>query len=151
MTPVDTVVTLLTNFGNPDMIRSLVAEDAIYVSLNQNNPELNKIMPWCGTNKGVAAFINNLAMIQQCWETLEFNPTEIFGSDQRVALFGTFKYRSRALNQIVDSPFAILAKVTDGKITYLQFMEDTFATAASFRVGKAGTYRNFPNTDPIIL
>ncbi|HXB06932.1 MAG TPA: nuclear transport factor 2 family protein [Puia sp.] len=150
-TPIETVVTLLTNLSDANVIASLVAEDATYVSLNFDNPHLKKIMPWCGTNKGVSAFVNNLANIQECWETLEFNPGEIFGSDERVALFGSFKYRSKALNQIVDSPFAIFAKVKEGKIAYLQFMEDTFATAASFHDSKTGTYRNFPDSKPFVV
>ena len=150
-TPIETVITLLTNLGNADVIQSVVAEDATYVSLNYDNPDLKRIMPWCGTNKGVAAFVNNLRMVQECWETINFNPGEIFGSDERVALFGSFTYRSRVVNKTVDSPFSIFAKVKDGKVTYLQFMEDTFATSASFRVDKAGTYRNFPGAEPVVF
>ena len=145
MTPIDTVVKLLQNLGDASVVRSLVHEDATYVSLNYDNPDLHKIMPWCGTNKGVSAVINNLQMIYGCWDVLEFNPGEIFGSDDRVALFGSFKYRSKVVNKIVSSPFAIFAKLNDGKISYFQFMEDTFATAASFFDDKTGTYKNFPN------
>jgi hypothetical protein len=151
MTPIDTVVTLLTNISDPNVMRTLVAEDATYVSLNQNNPELKKIMPWCGTNLGVSNVIENFGMVLQCWDMLEFKPVEIFGSDERVAIFGTFKYRSKELGQIVDSPFAILSKVKDGKVTYIQFMEDTFATAASFRVKGSATYLNFPNTEAFVV
>jgi ketosteroid isomerase-like protein len=145
MTPIDTVVKLLQNLGDASIVRSLVHEDATYVSLNYDNPDLHKIMPWCGTNKGVSAVINNLQMIYGCWDVLEFNPGEIFGSDDRVALFGSFKYRSKVVNKIVSSPFAIFAKLKDGKISYFQFMEDTFATAASFFDDKTGTYKNFPD------
>ena len=151
MTPIETIVKLLTNISDPNVMRSLVAEDATYVSLNHNNPELKKIMPCCGTHRGVSNVVDNFAMVLECWEMLEFNPTEIFGSDERVAIFGTFKYRSRVLNQIVDSPFAILAKVKDGKATYIQFMEDTFATAASFRVKGTATYQNFPDTEAFMV
>jgi hypothetical protein len=151
ISPIETVIKLLTNISDANIIRSLVADDATYVSLNYDNPDLKKIMPWCGTNKGVSAFVNNLTMIRECWETIEFNPGEIFGSDERVALFGSFKYRSKVLNKIVNSPFSIFAKVKDGKITYLQFMEDTFATAASFCVGQNATYRNFADAEPIVL
>src|SRR6266404_5440423 len=115
MTPIETIVKLLTNIADPNVIRSLVAEDATYVSLNYNNPELHKIMPWCGTNRGVLSVAENFAKILECWEMLEFNPADIFGSDERVAIFGSFKYRSKVLNQIVDSPFAIFAKVKGGK------------------------------------
>ena len=151
MTPLETIIKLLTNISDPNVMRSLVAEDATYVSLNYNNPELNKIMPWCGTNRGVSSVVENFAKILECWEMLEFNPGEIFGSDERVAIFGSFKYRSKVLNQIVDSPFAIFAKVKDGKATYIQFMEDTFATAASFRVSGTATYQNFPNTKAFVV
>jgi hypothetical protein len=48
-------------------------------------------------------------------------------------VFGRFTYRSVSLEQAVTSPFSIHARVRDGKITYMQFMEDTFATARSFR------------------
>ena len=145
MTPIDTVVKLLQNLGDASVIRSLVHEDVTYVSLNYDNPDLNKIMPWCGTNKGVSAVINNLQMVYSCWDVLEFNPGEIFGADDRVALFGSFKYRSKVVNKIVKSPFAIFAKLKGGKISYFQFMEDTFATAASFFDDANGTYKNFPN------
>jgi hypothetical protein len=33
----------------------------------------------------------------------------------------------------VSSPFSILVKVVDGQVTYLQFLEDSYVTAASFR------------------
>jgi uncharacterized protein len=144
MTPIDTVVKLLQNLGDANIVRSLVHEDVTYVSLNYDNPDLHKIMPWCGTNKGASSVYDNMKMVNTCWEVLEFNPAEIFGSDDRVAIFGSFKYRSKVVNKIVNSPFAIFAKLKDGKILYFQFMEDTFATAASFFDDKTNTYRNFP-------
>jgi ketosteroid isomerase-like protein len=146
LTPIETIIELLKNIADPNMLRSLVTDDVTYVSLNYNNPELHKIMPWCGTSRGASKLIENFAKILDCWEMLEFNPADIFGSDERVAIFGSFKYRSKVMNQIVDSPFAIFAKIKDGKVSYMQFMEDTYATAASFRVKGATTYQNFPNT-----
>ncbi len=47
--------------------------------------------------------------------------------------FGKFTYRSVTVGQVFTSPFPILAKVHDGKITYFQFMEDTYASSSSFR------------------
>ena len=38
-------------------------------------------------------------------------------------------------------PFSIFAKVVDGKVTFVQFLEDTYATAASFREGGSWTVR----------
>ena len=60
-------------------------------------------------------------------------------------MFGRFTYRSVTLGKAVTSPFAILAKVKDGQITFMQFMEDTFGTAATFRSGGVVTYRSDPD------
>ena len=57
----------------------------------------------------------------------------MFASDENVAVFGDFRYKSHPLGKVVSSPFSILVKVVDGKVTYLQFLEDSYATAASFR------------------
>ncbi|HEX8281586.1 MAG TPA: hypothetical protein VF551_09420, partial [Chthoniobacterales bacterium] len=53
--PTDIVKELLENTA-PDKVeaaaRRLVAEDLTYVSLNFENPELKRILPWTGTSKG---------------------------------------------------------------------------------------------------
>ena len=43
--------------------RGLVAEDATYISLNFDNPELKQILPWTGTSKGSQAFIDTFGCI----------------------------------------------------------------------------------------
>jgi uncharacterized protein len=42
----------LQHLPEPDVVKSVVAPDATYVSLNTDNAELNKIMPWAGTSHG---------------------------------------------------------------------------------------------------
>jgi NADPH:quinone reductase-like Zn-dependent oxidoreductase len=148
LTPVEAVRIFLSNTTNPDVIRSVVAPDATYISLNYDDPELQKIMPWCGTKKGVEVFIDNFAMVWECWDALEFSPKEIFGSGEDVAVFGSFTYKSKSLGQTVTTPFSILAKVKNGMIYFFQFMEDTFATAGSFRIGGAGRFQSFPKNPP---
>jgi uncharacterized protein len=72
------------------------------------------------------------------WENQAFNVSEIFASGENVAVFGDFRYRSKSLDKVVSSPFSIHVRVVDGKVTYLQFLEDSDATASSFR--KSGTW-----------
>ena len=62
-----------------------------------------------------------------------------------MAVFGSMTYRSVVLGKTVTSPFAVFRRVRDGKITYAQFMEDSFATARSFRSG--GTWAISANPD----
>jgi len=148
LTPIEAIKKFLDNTTNPDEIRKVVAPDATYVSLNYSNPELEKIMPWCGTKKGVENFIKNFEMVWQCWTANSFDPAEIFGSGENVAVFGSFNYTSNVLKKVVNTPFSIFAKVKNGQIYYFQFMEDTLATSGSFCVRRAGTFQNFPGQEP---
>jgi ketosteroid isomerase-like protein len=99
------------------VVNSVVAPDAIYVSLNTDNADLNKIMPWAGTSHGPQAFLDNLGSMFTRWENQAFNVTTIFASGENVAVFGEFRYRSKSLGKVVSSPFSILAKVVEGKVT----------------------------------
>ena len=63
-------------------------------------------------------------------------------------MFGDFRYKSHSLGKVVSSPFSILAKVVDGKVTYLQFLEDTYATAASFRKDGSWTVQSQADAEP---
>ncbi len=74
--------------------------------------------------------------------------TAMFASDENVAVFGDFRYKSLSLGRTVTSPFAILVKVVDGQVTYLQFLEDTYATAASFRKDGTWTVQTEPDIAP---
>ena len=134
--------------ADPEVINSVVASDATYVSLNTENPELTGIMPWAGTSRGPQAFLGNLSEMFTRWENQAFKVTTMFASGENVAVFGDFHYKSNSLGKVVTSPFSILAKVFDGKVTYLQFFEDSYATAASFRKEGSWIVQTEPGTEP---
>jgi uncharacterized protein len=146
--PIEIVGRWLQNLLDPDTVQTIVAPDATYVSLNTDNPELNKIMPWAGTSHGPQAFLDNLGNMFARWENQAFNVGAIFASGDDVAVFGDFKYRAYSTGHIVTSPFAIHVKVLDGKVTHLQFLEDTYATAASFRTSGTWTVQTEPGAAP---
>jgi uncharacterized protein len=146
--PIEVVGQWLQNLLDPDIVNSVVAPDATYVSLNTENAELGRILPWAGTSSGPQAFLDNLGTIFTRWETQAFNVTTMFASDENVAVFGDFRYKSNSLGKVVSSPFSILVKVVDGKVTYLQFLEDSYATAASFRSGGSWTVHTEPGAEP---
>ena len=77
------------------------------------------------------------------------SPIEVVGQwMQNVAVFGDFRYKSHSLGKVVSSPFSILVRVVDGKVTYLQFLEDSYATAASFRSAGSWTVQTQPGAEP---
>ena len=141
----------LQNLLDPEVVNQVVAPDATYVSLNSDNPELKKIMPWTGTSHGPEAVLSNLSAMFSRWENQAFNVTALFGSHEDVAVFGDFRYKSHSLGQVVTSPFSIRVKVVDGKITFLQFQEDTYATAASFRKSGSWTVQTEPDAEPFVV
>jgi uncharacterized protein len=145
MKPKEIVQTLLNDVRNPDTVQSLCAPDVTYVSLNYSNPDLHKIMPWCGTGRGVEAISRTFHEVSDYWNIDSFSPETVFEEGENVAVFGRFTYTSAKLRKSVTTPFAIFCKVNDGKVTYMQFMEDTFATAASFRSGGTWKFQSDPH------
>jgi len=143
--PKEIIELFLANTTNPEVMKSIIDATATYISLNFNNPELQKILPWTGTHhEGAKGFIDTFAGVNEFWSIQAFEVQDIFSEGDKVAVFGSFTYTSKTLNKQVTSPFSILAKVSDGKIYHFMFMEDTFATAGSFRVTPAGTFHSDP-------
>ncbi|MGO3125535.1 MAG: nuclear transport factor 2 family protein [Advenella sp.] len=136
----------------PDKVEAaaqrLAAPDATYVSLNFDNPELKKILPWTGTNKGPQAFSRLFLQLADYWKTEDFTVTDKIASGEDVAIFGKFTYRSIAVDRVFTSPFSVHAKVRDGKMIYFQFMEDTYASASSFRQSGSWTVKTSEDAGP---
>lgn len=150
-TSADILAAILERPTDLDHVRALVTDDVTYVSLNYDNPDLRRIMPWCGThlNAGPASIVQTFVDVDRYWERLSFATEALFGSGEHAALFGRFRYRSRVMSRVVETPFAVFAKVRDGRCFYLQFMEDTLATSASFRSGGAWTFRSNPDGEEV--
>ncbi len=143
--PLEVVRAILADPTNPDVVRTLVAPDATYVSLSYDNPELKRIMPWTGTQTGPAAVSGTYGRVSRYWKNEAFEIEDTFEGEGKAAVFGRFTYRSTTLGKAVTSPFAVLAHVRDGQVTYMQFMEDTFGTSQTFRSGGTATYSSDPD------
>src|SRR5580658_5380127 len=130
-------------------VRSLVTPDVTYVSLNYSNPDLKRIMPWCGTSRGPESIVKTFSDVSQYWAVQSFEREALFGDAGHAALFGRFTYKSTVLSKVVTSPFAVFAKCKDGRCSYLQFMEDTFATGASFRSGGTWVFQSNPSGERV--
>jgi uncharacterized protein len=148
-TPLELVQTLLSNPTNLEHVRGLTTEDVTYVSLNFDNPELHKVLPWAGANRGPQGIVDAFNGIGRVWETKAFDVRDVIANEHRVAMFGSFTYKTRTLRNEITSPFALLARVTGDKISYIQFLEDTFGTASSFRAGGTWQFRGVATGDEV--
>ena len=135
---------LLADATNPEVVRSLCAPDMTYVSLNFDNPDLKRIMPWAGTAHGPQAVIDTYSQVGRYWKNHGLTITDRLESDESAAVFGSFTYESYTQHRTVTSPFCILIRVKSGKIVYMQFMEDTFGTASTFKEGGAWKVQSDP-------
>ena len=125
------VQSLLANPVDLANVKSVTTPDVTYVSLSENNPELKGYLPWTGTNRGPESIVRAFEGIGGAWETKAFEVREVLENSDKVAMFGSFTYRGRKSGKEITSPFSLLAKVKDGRIHYVQFLEDTFGTSGT--------------------
>ena len=152
VSPAEVVRAILANPTDLASVRELVAPDATYVSLSYDNSDLKQLMPWAGTSQGgPEAVVATYSRVGSYWSNEGFHVEDVIEDTDRVAVFGRFTYRSATLGKAVTSPFAILARVTDGRVTYMQFLEDTFGTAATFRAGGQAVFRADPDGGEVVL
>ena len=135
--PAQILQTLLASPLDLEKVRSLTTRDVTYVSLSEDNPELKRFMPWTGTHKGPEAIVEVLGAVGKAWETKAFTVRDVLEQGDTAAMFGSFTYRGRESGKEITSLFSILAKVKDGRVHYIQFMEDTFGTSGT--VGRPRT------------
>lgn len=143
--PLAVLQMILSNPTDLDFVKQYTTDDFTYVSLNYENTELKRIMPWAGTTKGVEGLVQTFIDVGHYWTVDDFQIQDSFDNKDGAAIFGTFTYTSTALGKTVTSPFAVLTRGGSGKLSYVQFMEDTFATVRSFR--ESGVYHIKANPD----
>jgi ketosteroid isomerase-like protein len=136
---------ILQNTTNLKVLSELMTRDATYVSLNFDNPELKKVMPWTGTHNGPESLAQVFGAIQRFWKTLDFKVTDAIEQGNRAALFGSFTYKSNATGKEITSPFGLLARFEGDKVAYVQFLEDSYGTAGSFKTGGATRFHSDPS------
>src|SRR5258705_2675312 len=137
ISPAQIVQTLLANPVDLANVTSVTTTDVTFVSLNEDNPELKRYLPWTGTYRGPESIARTFEGVRRAWEIKAFQIRDVIEQGDRVAMFGSFTYRGRESGKEITSPFSILAKVKDGKIHYVQFLEDTFGTSGTLGRPKA--------------
>lgn len=147
--PLAVLQSILSNPTDLEFVKQFTTDDFVYVSLNYEHPELRRIMPWAGTNRGTEGLVQTFIDVGRYWTTDDFQIQDSFENENGAAVFGTFTYTSTVLGKTVTSPFAVLARGNDGKLSYVQFMEDTFATVRSFREGGAYLIKADPDGSEI--
>jgi hypothetical protein len=143
---VETVKYLLANATNKEAVESACTPNVTYVSLCYDNPPLKQLMPYAGRHdeEGPSAILFTFTTVNKIWQNEDFQIEAIFGEGEHVAVFGHFTYRSNPLGKAYQSPFNVWCRLNgDGKVYYMQFMEDTFGTARTFEDESTGIKKKY--------
>ena len=88
--PVEVLRAILSNPRDLAHVAALTTPDVTYVSLNQDNPDLKRIMPWCGTSHGPESIVRTFVDVGRFWRVDRFEiEVSIDGADA-AAVFGQF-------------------------------------------------------------
>ena len=131
--------------GDIEGIAPFFTEDVEYMVIgvpgappNQTLPTLSEeseqAIPWLGLYHGPEGAKEFVSHLQRNIEVLGFGPQEFIQQGNDMAVFGTFRYRARSTQRIMDTGYVIRIQMRDGKIALYRFYENTFAIAAAFRV-----------------
>ena len=89
-------------------------------------------LPWLGRKKGRAAadFVRDL---RKRIERLRFEVDDTLAGKDRAVILGNLASRVKSTGRIIETAFAIILTVSNGQITRLRMLEDSFAVARAAR------------------
>jgi ketosteroid isomerase-like protein len=90
-------------------------------------------LPWIGRRTGSAAVSDFIRGTRHLIERVRFDVQGILADEGRAVIFGDLASKVNATGKIIESPFALILNVSDGKITRFQMLEDSFAVSRAAR------------------
>jgi hypothetical protein len=91
------------------------------------------VLPWIGKRHGRQAAADFVAETRQLTEPVEFNVDEVLASSTRAVIIGDLVTRVRSTERVIESAFAIILTISDGRISRFLMLEDSFAVSRAAR------------------
>lgn len=122
----------MANGDDPDVIAAPLADDLLFEIQGDEGA-----LPWIGRKTGRQAFTRFLRDLRELTEPLSFEVDDILAGDDRAAIIGALGTRIKATGRIIESQFAIVLTIADGRVTRFQMLEDSFAVSRAARHARA--------------
>jgi ketosteroid isomerase-like protein len=122
---------LLAQIGSgaaPDQIAALFSTDVQF-----EVPGDVGVLPWIGRGIGRSAVSDFIRGTRRLLERVRFDVQGILADDDRAVIFGDLASRVSGTGKLIESPFALILNVSDGKIARFQMLEDSFAVSRAAR------------------
>ncbi|RXD05805.1 nuclear transport factor 2 family protein [Sphingomonas sp. UV9] len=114
---------------DPEAIARLFSEN---VSLEIPGDE--GALPWIGRAFGHQAIARWMDDLGALLEPQAFDVEDILASESRAAAIGSLQARIKATGKMTTTPFVLILTVTDGLISRLQMLEDSFDVSKAARL-----------------
>lgn len=127
MTPVDTTKAIFSAFGagNVDAILELLDDE---VEIEFYGP---RIIPYAGHYRGKAAARRFFETVLSSVDIHQFDPLDFFSEGDKVTVTGHLRLTARSTGGAIESDFAHVITVRDGKwLRFRDFMDTAVAVAA---------------------
>jgi ketosteroid isomerase-like protein len=122
---------LLTKIGSgtePDEIAALFSTDVLF-----EVPGDVGALPWIGRRSGHGAVSDFIRGTRLLLEPVRFDVKGISANDDSAVIFGNLASKVNATGRNIESPFALILRISDGKIARFQMLEDSFAVSRAAR------------------
>lgn len=113
---------------SPQVIAEMFSDE-----LHWNVPGDTGALPWIGHKTGRSAITDFLRDSGQMLERLALEVHEVLASDDRAIILGDLASRVVSTGKTIETAYAIVLTIHDGKITRFLMLEDSFATALAAR------------------
>jgi len=123
---------LLTEIGSgaePDEIAALFSTEVLF-----EIPGDFGALPWIGRRTGHGAVSDFIRGTRLLLERVRFDVEGILANDDSAVIFGDLASKVNVTGRIIESPFALILRVSDGKIARFQMLEDSFAVSRAARL-----------------
>jgi hypothetical protein len=110
--------------AEPAAIVELFAEEMTW-----DIPGDTSAFPWIGRQSGTQAVVSFLAETTEKLERIRLDVDEVLASDERAVVLGRLASKVRRTSKVVDTAFAIILAISEGRITRFQMLEDSFAVS----------------------
>jgi ketosteroid isomerase-like protein len=92
-------------------------------------------LPWIGRKTGRASVAGFIRDLRDLTEPVRFDVQGIMADNDRAVIIGELASKVRSTGKLIETAFAIILTVTDGKITRFQMLEDSFSVSGAARSG----------------
>ena len=91
------------------------------------------VLPWIGRKSGRAAIADFVSNMRVLVEPLRFEVDDILAGEERAVILGSLASKVKHTGKIIETDFAFVLTVAEGRIVRFKMLEDSFAVSRAAR------------------